>query len=133
MGAGWRGVFDAAQRPTGDRRTGAGTTPVGIPSAHQRAEFSADFEQPCVELITSALRRAATCLGPFDLLLADDGEDRAKPFVIDNIALRNLQRVKGAVGQLDPLVADRQPPVGMINHSNPLADRSLRLVARPAA
>src|SRR5450759_5098801 len=122
-----------AQRPTDDRRR-ASMQPLFLPSERQLArlvgKISADLEQTSVALIAAAWRLRATRLRPFDLLLADDGESGAEPLVLDNRALRDLAQLgEGAIGQLDALVADRQPPVGMIDHADPLADRRLGLVA----
>src|SRR5271168_5023033 len=55
------------------------------------------------------------------LLLADEGERGAEPLVLDNRRLRDMaQRVEGAVGELDTVVADRQPAVGVVDHRHRL-------------
>src|SRR6516162_2911259 len=60
------------------------------------------------------------------LLLADEGERGAEPFVLDNRALIDLlDLVEGSVGQLDTVVADRKPAIGVIDDGDPLADRRL--------
>src|SRR3954470_15800993 len=80
---------------------------------------SADFEQSRIALIASARCLLAAGFGPRHLLLADNGEHGAEPLVLDNFALRDLpQLVEGAVGQLDTLVADRQPAIGIIEHAH---------------
>src|SRR6478736_1361810 len=92
---------------------------------------SADFEQSRIALIASARRLLAAGFGPRNLLLADNGENRAEPLVLDNLGLRDLpQLVKGAVSQLDTFVADRQPAIGIIEHGHPLANRRLGLIGR---
>src|SRR3954462_9266296 len=92
---------------------------------------SADFEQSRIALIASAWCLLAAGFGPRNLLLADNGENGAKPLVLDNLGLRDLpQLVEGTVSQLDTFVADRQPAIGIIEHADPLADRRLGLVTR---
>ncbi len=92
---------------------------------------SADFEQSRIALIASARCLLAAGFGPRDLLLADKGENGAEPLVLDNLGLRDLpQLVEGAVSQLDTIVADRQPAIGIIEYAHPLADRRLGLVGR---
>jgi hypothetical protein len=76
---------------------------------------SADFEQSRIALIAPAWCLLAAGFGPGNLLLADNGEHGAEPLVLDNLGLRDLpQLVKGAVSQLDTLVADCQPAIGII-------------------
>src|SRR4051812_15321872 len=92
---------------------------------------SANFEQLRIALIASARCLLAAGFGPGNLLLADNGENGAEPLVLDNFGLRDLpQFVEGAVSQLDTLVADRQPAIGIIEHGHPLANRRLGLVGR---
>ena len=75
--------------------------------------------------------RAAPLWFTAKLLLADEGERGAEPLVLDNRALVDLlYLVEGAVGQRDALVEDRQPAIGMVHHSDPLADRRLGLLDR---
>src|SRR4051794_24780562 len=92
---------------------------------------SADFEQSRIALIASARGLLAAGFRPYNLLLADNGENGAEPLVLDNLGLRDLpQLVEGAVSQLDTFVADRQPAIGIIEHGYPLADRRLGLIGR---
>ena len=47
------------------------------------------------------------------LLLGDVGQDRAQPLVLDNRSLVDLRPfVEGAIREIDPIVPDRQSPVG---------------------
>src|SRR3954462_1207477 len=90
---------------------------------------SADFEQSRIALIASARCLLAAGFGPRNLLLANNGENGAEPLVLDNLGLRDLpQLVKGAGSQLDTVVADRQPAIGIIKHGDPLAACRLGLV-----
>src|SRR3954452_13273976 len=92
---------------------------------------STDFVQSRIALIASARCLFAAGFGPGNLLLADNGEHGAEPLVLDNLGLRDLpQLVKGAVSQLDTLVADCQPAIGIIEPARPLADRRLGQVGR---
>src|SRR3954470_4262369 len=107
----------------------------GWPSSERKParpiEGSANFEQSRITLIAAAWCLLAAGFGPRNLLLADNGEHGTEPLVLDNLGLRDLpQFVKGAVSQLDTLVADRQPAIGIIEHADPLADRRLGLVTR---
>jgi hypothetical protein len=66
-----------------------------------------------------------------ELLLADEGEGGAEPLVFDNRPVVDLlDLVEGAVGQLNAPVTDRQPPIGVADHGDPLDDRRLGLVRR---
>ena len=50
------------------------------------------------------------------LLLGDVGQDRAQALVLDNRCLVHLWPfVEGAIGQINAVISDRQPPVGVIN------------------
>src|SRR5271170_6893216 len=91
-------------------------------------ESSADFKQTRVALIAPAWS-TATLRSAAQLLLADEGERGAKLFVLDDRPLVDLlDLVEGAVGEVDPTVADRQAAVGIVHHGEPLADRRLRLL-----
>src|SRR5258707_5419023 len=58
------------------------------------------------------------------LLLGDVGQDRAQALVLDNRCLVHLWPfVEGAIGQIDAVVSDRQSPVGVVNHRDPLRAR----------
>ena len=57
-----------------------------------------------------------------ELLLADHRQERRQALVVGNRTLVDmLDLVEGPVGELDALVADRQPAIGIIHHSHPLA------------
>ena len=90
------------------------------------------LEQTSIALIAPArCFRAAPLRSAAKLLLADEGERSAEPFVLDNRALVNLlDCIEGPVGKFDALVADRQATVGIIDDGDPLADCRLRLFAR---
>src|SRR5271169_3397808 len=69
----------------------------------------------------AAMLRLAT-----QLLRADEGERGTELFVLDDRGLRDLANfIKGPIRQLDALIADRQPAVGMVHYRHPLADRCL--------
>ena len=93
---------------------------------------SADFKQTSTALIAPArCFRAAPLWLAAKLLLADEGERGAEPFVLDYRALIDLlDLVEGSVGQLDTVVADRKPAIGVIDDGDPLADRRLGLLGR---
>src|SRR6266404_1005219 len=56
------------------------------------------------------------------LLLGDVGQDRAQALVLDNRGLVDLRPfVEGAIREIDPIVPDRQSPVGVVNHRDSLA------------
>ena len=74
------------------------------------------------DLPLTAWSGLAASLGAFNLPLADMRQDGAEVFVLDNACLRNLpQLVEGGVRQVEPTIADRQPTVGIIDHSDALA------------
>jgi hypothetical protein len=75
-----------------------------------------------VELPLAAWRGLAASFCAFDLPLADIREDGAEVLVLDDGCLGNLpQLVKGGVRQVEPAVADRQPAIGIIDHSDAFA------------
>jgi hypothetical protein len=48
----------------------------------------------------------------------------AELFVLDDRGLRDLANfIEGPIRQLDAAVSDRQPTVGIVDHSDPFADR----------
>jgi HTH-like domain/Integrase core domain len=56
---------------------------------------------------------------------------RPQVFVVGDRALIDLVNlVEGAVGEFDPIVADRKPPIGVVENSDVLADRCLSRLAR---
>ena len=82
-------------------------------------------------MLIAPARSAATLGLATQLLLSDEGKRGTELFVLDNRGLGDLtQLVEGAVDQLDALVTDRQPPIGVVDHADPLADRRLGLVGR---
>src|SRR6478736_7861070 len=82
---------------------------------------SADLEH-VADLPLTAWSGLAASLGAFNLPRADMRQDGAEVFVLDNACLRNLpQLVEGGVRQVEPTIADRQPAVGIIDHSDALA------------
>ena len=84
-----------------------------------------------VTLIIATRRFLAAVLRFAELLVADHCQYRAQPLVLDNRSLIDLSDlIEGAVGQLNTLVADRQPAVGIVDHRDPLADRRRSLVSR---
>src|SRR3979411_2756829 len=55
------------------------------------------------------------------LLLGNVSQDRTQALVLDDRGLVHLLPfVEGAVGQVDAIVPDHQPPVGVINHRAPV-------------
>ena len=75
-------------------------------------ESLANFEQTGVTLIAPAWSTATPRLAT-QLLFADHRQDRAQSFVVGNRPLVDLaELVKGAVGEIDAAVSDRQPAVG---------------------
>ena len=73
---------------------------------------SADFEH-VADLPPATGRGPAASFRAFELALADMREDGAEVLVLDDGGLRNLpQLVEGGVWQVEPSVADRQPPSG---------------------
>ena len=86
------------------------------------APGSTDLEHVPVSLTTSPRSAlAAVHVQPF-LALSDVGQHRTEPLVLDNGSLVDpLQPVKGAVGQVDAVMADRQTPIGVVENGNPLA------------
>src|SRR6516164_7294638 len=82
---------------------------------------SADFEH-VADLPLAARCFLAASLGTFELALADLREDGAEVLVLDDGGLRNLpQLVEGGVGQIEAMVADRQPAVRIIDDGDALA------------
>jgi hypothetical protein len=56
------------------------------------------------------------------LLFGNVSQDRTQALVLDDRGLVHLRPlVEGALGQVDAVVPDRQPPVGVINHRDPFA------------
>jgi hypothetical protein len=54
------------------------------------------------------------------LLFSNVGEDRAQAVVLDNRSLVDLRTlIESAVLQIDAVVPDRQPPVGIVDHGDP--------------
>src|SRR3954468_16884244 len=54
--------------------------------------------------------------------LGDVGQHRPQPFVLDNGGLIDLlQPIKGPIGQVNAVVADRQTPIGVVENGNPPA------------
>src|SRR4029077_15584615 len=89
---------------------------------------SADFEH-VADLSLAAWGGLTASFSPFDLPLADMREDGAEVLVLDNSCLRNLpQLVEGGVSQVEPAVADRQPPIGVIDNRDALAGSSRVIV-----
>ena len=83
------------------------------------------------DLPLTAWSGLAASLGAFNLPLADMRQDGAEVFVLDNACLRNLpQLVEGGVRQVKPTIADRQPTVGIIDHSDALAAELARDLVR---
>lgn len=69
-------------------------------------------------------RRGALADGHVEMLLLFDnvGQNRTETFVLNNRSLVDLRAlVEGAVGQIEAVVPDGQPPVGIIDHRDPLA------------
>jgi hypothetical protein len=75
--------------------------------------------------------RTAAALGAAtQLLLADESKRSPELFVLDDRGLRDLANfIEGAIRQFDAAVSDCQPPVGIIDDGDPLADRHLGLLA----
>ena len=121
------GVSSVAENRNRQTMSSAGAVPAGQCGV---GSGSADLEHVAdLPLATRCGLAASFCT--FDLPLADVPEDGTEVFVLDNGSLRNLpQFVEGAVRQLDTVVADRQPAIGIIEYSHPLADRRLSLVTR---
>src|SRR3954468_10703464 len=86
------------------------------------APGSTDLEHVPVSLTTPPWgSRAAVHIQLF-LALGDVGQHRTEPLVLDNGRLVDLlQPVKGAVGQVDAVMADRQTPIGVVENGHPLA------------
>jgi hypothetical protein len=83
------------------------------------------------DLPLTAWSGLAASLGAFNLPLANMRQDGAEVFVLDNACLRNLpQLVEGGVRQVEPTIADRQPTVGIIDHSDALAAELARDLVR---
>ena len=77
------------------------------------------------DLPLATRRGLATRFRAFGLSLADMGEDGAQVLVLDDGCLRDLaQLVEGGVGQVEPLVADRQPAVRIIDDGDALAAKT---------
>src|SRR5260370_18836890 len=85
------------------------------------ARRSADHEH-VVYLPLPARRLGAALLTGFELSLADMRQDGAEVLVLDDACLCDLaQLVEGRVGQLDPVVLDRQATIGIVDDGDPLA------------
>src|SRR5215510_13351603 len=75
-------------------------------------------------------RSTATLRPTTQLFIADHRQYRPQPLVVGDGTLVDLAGlVEGAVSELNAVVADRKPAIGIIDDSNPLADRRLSLVA----
>ena len=75
-----------------------------------------------VLLATSPRRLGRAGHVEFLLLLGDVGQDRTQALVLDDRGLVDLRPfVEGAIREIDPFVPEREPPVGVINHRDPLA------------
>src|SRR5512133_2279150 len=65
------------------------------------------------------------------LFIADHRQYWPQPLVIGDSALVDVaDLVKGAVSEINAVIADRKPAVGMVDDGYPLADCRLGLLAR---
>src|SRR5512143_531094 len=65
------------------------------------------------------------------LFIADHRQYWPQPLVIGDSALVDVaDLVKGAVSEINAVIADRKPTVGMVDDGDPLADCRLGLLAR---
>src|SRR5215218_5347541 len=86
------------------------------------APGSTDLEHVPVSLTTSPRSALAAVHVQLFLALSDVGQHRTEPLVLDNGCLVDpLQPVKGAVGQVDAVMADRQTTIGVVENGHPLA------------
>src|SRR5712691_10658433 len=75
-----------------------------------------------VYLPLPARRLGAALLTGCELSLADMRQDGAEVLVLDDACLCDLaQLVEGRVGQLDPVVLDRQATIGIVDDGDSLA------------
>src|SRR4030088_1449872 len=127
------------RRPTvAQRRTAARCTVLenrtgyfterGQPLGSQKS--SADLEETGIALIAAA-RPTATLEPAAQLFIADHRQYCPQPLVVGDGALVDVaKRIEGAVSELDAVVADRQPAIGIIDNVHSLSDRCLGLFAR---
>src|SRR5215212_2956911 len=86
------------------------------------ASGSTDLEHVPVSLTTPPWGSRAAGHVLLFLPLGDVGQHRTEPLVLDKGRLVDLlQPVKGAVGQVDAVMADRQTPIGVVEDGHPLA------------
>ena len=66
-----------------------------------------------------------------ELFVANHRQYRSQMLVVSDGALVDLANlVEGAVGEFDPVVADRKPAIGVVENRYVLADRGLGRLAR---
>ena len=104
--------------------------PIGRSPARLVERSSADLEEAGIALIAPA--RPATTLGPAaELFVADHRQYRSEVLVVGDRALVDLTNlVEGAIGEVDAVVADRKPAIGVVENGDVLTDRR-RLGLRP--
>src|SRR5947207_5271124 len=100
------------------------------PARSARRVRSADLEETGIALIAPTWP-AATFGFAAQLFIADHRQYCPQLLVAGDSALVDLPNlVKDAIGELNAVVADRKPAIGMIDDGHPLANRRLSLVAR---
>src|SRR5512132_4200165 len=91
---------------------------------------SADLEETGIALIAPAWP-TATFGSTTKLFIADHRQYWSQPLVVGDSALVDVaDLVKGAVSEINAVIADRKPAVGMVNDGYPLADCRLGFLAR---
>ena len=104
--------------------------PSGREPARRVERSSTDLEETGVTLIAPA--RPAARLGPAaQLFVTDHRQYRPQVFVVSDGALVDVANlVEGAIGEIDPMMTDRKPAIGVVENGDVLTDRRLGRLAR---